>query len=102
TAFFIGGCEKKEPLTSASPKEEVPSPQASPSPSIAGVAPEKKIEKETPPSPALKKLYSQLMLALKQSRGEPPFDKPTSLQPDIPARDGNLVLVDMDGTVSDD
>jgi len=51
---------------------------------------------------ALKKLDAQIVLALKKSRGEPPFDKPTSLQPDIPIQDGANVLVDLDATVSDD
>ena len=48
------------------------------------------------------KLDAQIVLALKQSRGQPPFDKPTSLQPDIPIRDGVSVLVDVKATVSAD
>ena len=56
---------------------------------------------ESLPASTLKKLDAQIVLALKQSRGEPPFDKPTSLQPDIPMRDGDRVLVDLDVTVSE-
>jgi hypothetical protein len=47
-----------------------------------------------------KKLDDQIVLALKQSRGQPPFDKPTALQPDIPVKDGASVLVDVEATVS--
>ena len=39
---------------------------------------------------------------MKQSRGQAPFDKPTSLQPDIPVKDGASVLVDVEATVSTD
>ena len=51
---------------------------------------------------ALTKLDSQLVLALKQSRALPPFDKPTSLQPKIPVKDHDRVLVDVQGAVSKD
>jgi hypothetical protein len=56
---------------------------------------------ESLPASTLKKLHPQIVLALKQRRGEPPFDKPTSLHPDIPMRDGDRVLVDLDATTSD-
>jgi hypothetical protein len=46
------------------------------------------------------KLDGQIILALKKSRGQPPFDQPTSLEPDIPIKDGNRVLVDIEGSVS--
>lgn len=46
------------------------------------------------------KLDGQLLLALRKARGEPPFDKPTSLQPDIPISQGDRVLVDIEGTIS--
>src|SRR5207237_10666087 len=46
------------------------------------------------------KLYGQSVLAWKKSRGEPPFDKPTSFEPDIPIKDGDRVLVDIKGSVS--
>jgi hypothetical protein len=52
------------------------------------------------PASTLKKLDTQLVLALKKSRGEPPFDKPTSLEPDIPVKHNGRVLVDMEATVS--
>ena len=48
------------------------------------------------------KLDAQIVLALKQSRGQPPFDKPTSLQPNIPIKDGASVLVDVKAQVSAD
>jgi len=46
------------------------------------------------------KFDGQIVLALKKSRGQPPFDKPTSLEPDIPIKDGDRVLVDVDASVS--
>ena len=52
------------------------------------------------PLAAKQKLDSQLLLALRKSRGEPPFDKPTTLEPDIPIKDGDRVLVDIEGSVS--
>ena len=52
------------------------------------------------PLPADKKLDDQLRLALKQSRGEAPFDKPTTLKPDIPGNFPEGVLVDMEASVS--
>jgi len=52
------------------------------------------------PVAAAGKLDGQIVLALKKSRGQPPFDKPTSLEPDIPIKDGDRVLVDIDASVS--
>jgi len=52
------------------------------------------------PVAAAGKLDGQIVLALKKSRGQPPFDKPTSLEPDIPIKDGDRVLVDIEGSVS--
>ncbi len=49
-----------------------------------------------------KKLDAQIVLALKQSRGQPPFDKPTSLEPNIPIKNGASVLVDVAATISAD
>ena len=46
------------------------------------------------------KLDSQIVLALKKSRGEPPFDKVTKLQPDLAIRPDGRVLVDLDAAVS--
>jgi hypothetical protein len=54
------------------------------------------------PAATLKKLDAQIVLALKKTRGEPPFDKPTSLEPDIPIKDGASVLIYLEATVSDD
>jgi hypothetical protein len=52
-------------------------------------------------SPAAKaKLDGQLLLALRKNRREPPFDKPTTLEPAIPVQDGERVLVDIEGSVS--
>jgi hypothetical protein len=52
------------------------------------------------PTTVLNKLDGQIILALKQSSGLAPFDKPTTLQPDIPIKDGNRVLVDIQAAVS--
>lgn len=52
------------------------------------------------PATIAKKLDAQIVLALKQSRGEPPFDKPTSLYPDIPIMIQGRALVDIKATVS--
>jgi len=57
---------------------------------------------ESLPAATLKRLDTQIILALKKRRGEPPFDKPTSLQPEIPIQDGASVLIDLDATVSND
>ena len=52
-------------------------------------------------SPRVKaKLDGQLLLALRKNRREPPFDKPTTLEPAIPVKDGDRVLVDIEGAVS--
>ena len=58
------------------------------------------IDKNSLPASTLKKLDPQLVLALKKSRGEPPFDKPTALEPDIPFKHNGRVLVDLEATVS--
>ena len=55
---------------------------------------------ELVPPLAKEKLDGQLLLALRKSRGESPFDKPTSLEPAIPIKDGERVLVDIEGAVS--
>jgi len=49
---------------------------------------------------ARSKLDGQLLLALRKNRREPPFDKPTTLEPAIPVKDGDRVLVDIEGSVS--
>jgi hypothetical protein len=57
-------------------------------------------DQKSVPASTLKKLDTQLVLALKKSRGEPPFDKPTSLEPDIPVKHDGRVLVDIQASVS--
>lgn len=52
------------------------------------------------PAAAAGKLDGQIVLALKKSRGQAPFDKPTSLEPGIPVKDRDRVLVDIEGSVS--
>jgi len=56
-------------------------------------------EKETRTA-AQQKLDSHIVLALKKSRGEPPFDKPTPLDPDLAIGADGRVLVDIKATVS--
>jgi len=53
------------------------------------------------PAAILKKLDPQIVLALEKSRGQPPFDKPTTLEPDIPVKDDTgRVLVNVEASVS--
>jgi hypothetical protein len=53
------------------------------------------------PAAILKKLDPQIVLALKKSWGQPPFDKPTKLEPDIPVKDDTgRVLVDVEASIS--
>jgi hypothetical protein len=51
-------------------------------------------------SPVDKKLDDQLRLALKQARGQAPFDKATTLQPDIPGNLPEGALVDIQASTS--
>jgi hypothetical protein len=95
-ALFVVACEEKKPLTSLKPEQEAPSPLLSPSPNIAEV----KEEKKSPPTSTLNKLDSHIVLALEKSRGEPPFDKPTQLDPDLVIEADGRVLVDLNATVS--
>jgi hypothetical protein len=46
------------------------------------------------------KLDGQLLLALRKNRKEPPFDKPTTLEPAIPIKDSDRALVDIEGSIS--
>ena len=55
---------------------------------------------ELVPLLAKEKLDGQLLLALRKSRAQPPFDKPTSLEPAIPIKEGDRVLVEIEGSVS--
>lgn len=51
------------------------------------------------PAAILSKLDNDLVLVVKQSRGESPFDKPTTVQPDV-YKFGGRVLVEIQGTIS--
>src|SRR5215468_1001299 len=55
---------------------------------------------DSAPPAIVRKLDPQLLLALKKSRGQAPFDKPTTLEPDIAGQDGTRVLVDVEASVS--
>ena len=46
------------------------------------------------------KLDSNLVLAIKQARHEPPFDRATDLEPSITIQPDGRVLVDLNATVS--
>ena len=46
------------------------------------------------------KLDDQLRLALKKARGQAPFDKPTTLEPDIPANLPEGIMVDIQASTS--
>lgn len=51
------------------------------------------------PAAVLSKLDEHLVLVVRKSRGEPPFDRPTTRQPDVYQSNGR-VLVQIEGTVS--
>jgi hypothetical protein len=55
--------------------------------------------KSAVPASILNKLDSHLALVVKKSRGEAPFDKPTTVQPDVFQFNGR-VLVEIDGLIS--
>lgn len=57
---------------------------------------------ETGSASLLPKMDSHLVLALKKSRGEPPFDHPTQLDPDVVIEKDGRVLVDIQASVSDE
>lgn len=56
-------------------------------------------DEKSAPASILHKLDNQLGLVVKKSRGEPPFDKSTTLQPDVYKFRGR-VLVEIDGVIS--
>jgi hypothetical protein len=56
-------------------------------------------EKPAVPASTLSKLDKHLVLVVKKSRGESPFDKPTTLQPDVYQSNGR-VLVEIEGSAS--
>lgn len=53
-----------------------------------------------PDSAVDQKLDDQLRLGLKKARGQAPFDKPTTLEPDIPGNLPEGVMVDIQGSIS--
>ena len=55
--------------------------------------------KSAVPASVLSKLDQHLVLVVKKNRGEPPFDKPTTLEPDVYKFNGR-VLVQIEGSVS--
>jgi hypothetical protein len=55
--------------------------------------------KSAVPASVLSKLDNDLTLVVKQSRGESPFDKPTTAQPDV-YKFGGRVLVEIQGSIS--
>ena len=55
--------------------------------------------KEPVPAATLNKLDSQLVLVVKKSRGEAPFDRSPTLQPDV-YKFGGRVLVEIEGSIS--
>ncbi len=64
-------------------------------------------EKSSPPdaeknsrAAASLKLDSHLVMALKKSRGEPPFDKPTTFDPDLAVDAQGMVMVDFQTRVT--
>jgi hypothetical protein len=67
---------------------------------VLSTAPMTASGEKSPSASTLKKLDPQLVLALQKSRGEPPFDKPTSLEPDIPYQHNGRVLVDLEAKIS--
>ena len=56
-------------------------------------------DEKSAPAAILSKLDNDLVLVVKQSRGEAPFDRPTTLEPDVYKFNGR-VLVEIQGTIS--
>ena len=56
-------------------------------------------DEKSAPASILSKLDKHLVLVVKKSRGESPFDKPTTLQPDVYQFKGR-VLVEIEGSAS--
>ena len=75
-------------------------PLASPAPARLTHLAQATTENSSIPAAVLPKLDAQIVLGLKKSRGEPPYDKAAAAEPDIPIKQGNRVLVDIDATVS--
>jgi hypothetical protein len=55
--------------------------------------------KSAVPATILSKLDQHLVLVVKKSRGEPPFDRQTTLEPDV-YKFGGRVLVEIEGAIS--
>ena len=56
-------------------------------------------DEKSAPASVLGKLDKHLVLVVKKSRGEAPFDKPTTVQPDVYQFNGR-VLVEIEGSAS--
>ena len=56
-------------------------------------------DQKSVPASILNKLDDQLVLVVKKSRGEPPFDRPTTVEPDV-YKFGGRVLVEIEGSIS--
>lgn len=89
TACHVSGCDATDVSQADKPGAQSP-PTGNPEPMN---------EKESRTA-AQRKLDSHIVLALKKSRGEPPYDKPTSLDPDLVIEADGRVLVDLKATVS--
>lgn len=66
---------------------------------ILAAAPLTASGKDPVPAATLNKLDSELVLVVKKSRAEAPFDKPTTVEPDVYKFRGR-VLVEIEGTFS--
>jgi hypothetical protein len=91
TVLCAAGCDAKE-------APQVDKPGARP-PQAGNSNPMNEKESRTA---AQMKLDSHIVLALKKSRGEPPYDKPTSLDPNLVIEADGRVLVDLNATVSNE
>jgi hypothetical protein len=56
-------------------------------------------DEKSAPASILSKLDKHLVLVVKKSRGEPPFDRQTTLEPDV-YKFGGRVLVEIEGSIS--
>ncbi len=95
----MAGCEERgaRPLNEANGESSgaVKEARESVQSEIAALAGEQAVR-----TPAQRKLDSQIVLALKKSRKEPPFDKTTSLKPGLLVQADGRVLVDLKARVS--
>ena len=83
--------------TAAHPRPPVASPGPTPLIHVAQAT----TENSSIPAAILPKLDAQIVLGLKKSRGEPPYDKGAAPEPDIPIKEGSSVLVDIDANISE-